>query len=292
MSGAFGPVEWVLFLAVGVTWGSSYLLVAIGLESLPPPVITFVRILMGATVLAFVPSARRATVERADWAQIALLGLLWMALPLTLFPFAQQTVDSSVAGMLTGAQPLMAAAVAAYLLRRRPGRRQALGLSVGFTGIAAISLSSAESGGGSTVAGIAMVGLAVACYAVAVNIAVPLQQRYGGLAVVLRALLVALVLVTPLALCSLPALSGTPVSVSSAVALSLLGVLCTGFAYVMFAVLAGRAGATRGASAVYLIPVVAVLLGATIGGDPVRPVAVAGTALVLVGAYLTSRSEA
>jgi drug/metabolite transporter (DMT)-like permease len=57
------------------------------------------------------------------------------------------------------------------------------------------------------------------------------------------------------------------------------------------AVLVGRAGATRGAVAIYFIPVVALILGVTVRGESVSLLALAGVPLVLVGAFLASRRE-
>jgi drug/metabolite transporter (DMT)-like permease len=71
-----------------------------------------------------------------------------------------------------------------------------------------------------------------------------------------------------------------------------LGVFGTGLAFIAMAVLVGRAGATRGAVAIYFIPVVALILGVTVRGESVEPVSLAGVALILVGAILTSRREA
>lgn len=272
-------------------WGSAYLLIAIGLESFSPALVTFLRILLGVAVLVAIPAARRGRIAREDWPRIGLLGLLWLALPLTLFPIAQQWIDSSVAGMLTGAQPLLTAALAAYLMRRRPSHAHVLGLLVGFAGVLTITVTSVNGSQATSPWGVFLVLVAVACYAVSANLAVPLQQRYGGLAVILRAMVVALVLVAPLGLWSLPGASLDADSVSSLVAVALLGALSTGAAYVAFTNLVGRTGATRGASAVYLIPVVAIVLGLTIGGDTVAAVALVGSGLVLVGALLMSRPD-
>jgi drug/metabolite transporter (DMT)-like permease len=63
-------------------------------------------------------------------------------------------------------------------------------------------------------------------------------------------------------------------------------------AFAFFTTLAGRVGAARGSVTVYFIPVVAIVLGVLLGGESVALIALAGTALVLVGAYLTSRKEA
>ncbi len=281
----------MLFVGVGLMWGSAYLLIAIGLESFDPAMVTFLRILLGVLVLGVVPAARRARIARDDWARIALLGLLWLAVPLTLFSFAQQWVDSSVAGMLTGAQPLLTAALAAFLMRRRPRGLQVAGLLVGFAGILAITITSVGGSQSTSPWGVVLVLVAIGCYAVSVNLAVPLQQRYGGLAVILRAMVIALVLVSPLGIWSLFHASYGPDVISSLAAVALLGAVSTGVAYVAFTTLVGRTGATRGASAVYLIPVVAIVLGTTIGHESVPPAALLGSGLVLVGAFLMSRAD-
>ena len=70
-----------------------------------------------------------------------------------------------------------------------------------------------------------------------------------------------------------------------------LGIVGTGLAFVTMATLVGRAGATRGAVAVYFIPVVALVLGVAFRGEEVALAAVVGVGLVVVGAVMTSRQE-
>ena len=139
--GDFGPTEWGLLAAAAGIWGSSFLFIAVGLDNFEPGLVTWLRILLGAFGLALAPASRRP-VDREDWPRIATIGVLWVAIPFTLFPLAQRTIDSSVAGMLNGAMPLMTAAVAALLLWKRPDRRQVGGLLIGFVGVVAISLPS------------------------------------------------------------------------------------------------------------------------------------------------------
>ena len=70
-----------------------------------------------------------------------------------------------------------------------------------------------------------------------------------------------------------------------------LGAAGTALAYVWFATLVGRVGSTRGSITIYLLPVVAIALGATLRDEPIYLASLLGTALVLTGAYLTSRRE-
>ena len=282
---AFGPQEWLLS-GIALIWGSSFLFIDIGLETFRPGVVALARLVLGVATLALFPAARRP-VDREDLSRVAFLGLIWAGLPLLLFPIAQQWIDSSVAGMLNGAVPLAGAAWAVLLLRRPLGRTQTLGLLVGFAGVVAISWPEVQ-GSRTTTLGAALVLLAVACYGLAVNLAVPLQQRYGALPVLLRAQLAALALLLPFGLWNLP---GSRLAWGPALAMLPLGILGTGLAFVLMTTLVGRVGGPRGAVATYFIPVVAIVLGVALLDERVAAAAVAGTALVVAGAWLTSRRE-
>lgn len=283
---AFGPLEWALLAATALIWGSSFVLIEIGLVAFRPGIIAMLRVLLGAAALALVKRAR-TSVDSRDWPRIALLGVVWMGLPLILFPLAQRWISSSVAGMINGAVPLMAAGWSVLFLRRLPGATQLAGLAAGFAGIAAISWPEVQ-GSRANALGVGLVVLAVLFYGLAVNIAVPLQQRYGALPVLLRAQLAALLVVVPFGLFSL---EGSRWAWPSALAMIPLGVLGTGLAFVLMTTLVGRVGASRGSVAIYFVPVVAILLGVGLLGERLAPSAVIGTGLVLLGAWITSRRE-
>lgn len=284
---AFGPTEWALLAGVALVWGASFLFIDIGLDAFAPSVVAFARLGLGAAALATFGRARRP-VDRVDLPRIALLGVVWMGAPLMLFPLAQQHVDSSVAGMINGAAPLSTAAVAAVWLRRLPGRWQLVGLVIGFLGVVAIGLPNVR-GADAAPFGVALVLLAVTLYGFAFNLAVPLQQRYGAMPVLLRAQLVAAVVVAPFAVAGVP---DSTWSWTSALAMLALGVVGTGLAFPAMTTLVGRVGGPRGSVAIYLVPVIAIVLGVVVRGERVAPIALVGTALVIVGAWLTSRREA
>jgi drug/metabolite transporter (DMT)-like permease len=272
--------------AIAAIWGSSFLLIEIGLRSFPPGVVTLARVALGTVTLALFARAR-LPVDREDWGRIALLGTVWMAVPLTLLPIAQQWIDSGVTGMINGSMPIFAAAWATYFLRRLPGWRQLLGIGVGFVGIVLVFIPELQASA-DTALGAFVALVAIVFYGLATNLAVPLQQKYGAAPVVLRAQLVALVLVLPLGLWQLPQATW---SAESALAMVPLGALGTGLAIVLMATLAGRVGAPRASIAIYFLPVVAVGLGVLVLGESVAPIALAGVALVLVGAWIASRRE-
>jgi drug/metabolite transporter (DMT)-like permease len=214
--------------------------------------------------------------------------LIWVAIPLTLFPIAQQWIDSAVAGMLNGAMPMFTAIVASLMLRQLPGRLQAVGLIVGFAGIIAIAMPSAETGATAAV-GVILVLLATICYGFATNIVVPLQQRYGTIPVMARVLWLAALLVTPYGIYGLTQSRFAWPSLAATMAVGILG---TGLAFILMGSLVGSVGSTRSSFITYLMPVIALILGVMFRDETIAPLAVVGSLLVIGGALLASRREA
>ena len=278
--------DWALLVAVAAMWGSSFLLIDIGVDHMAPELVALLRLAFGAATLAILPAARRRVPGEA-WPTIALLGVVWMAVPFVLFAIAQQSIDSSLAGMLNSAAPLFTALIAGVAARQLPSRRRGIGLVIGLAGVVAISWPSLG-GAEATAAGVGMVVVATMLYGVAFNLTGSLQQRFGALPVIWRAQLVAVALVAPFGLAGVP---GSTFAWSSVLAVAALGCLGTAVAFAAFTALVGRVGSTRASVAVYFLPVVAIALGAVFRDETIAAVSLFGTALVTLGAYLTTRAE-
>jgi drug/metabolite transporter (DMT)-like permease len=281
-----GAADWLLLIGPGVIWGASFLFIAEGLRSIGPNGVTFVRILVGFATLGFLPAARQP-VARSAWAGVVLLGVLWLAFPLSLFPFAEQRVSSALTGMLNGANPLFTAIVAAVLARRAPSRGVVAGLAVGLTGAVLVAWPTIHEGR-SSVDGVLLILAALVSYGFALNLVRPLQQRHGALPVIWRAQAVALLLTAPLGLPDLLAARWTP---GPLLALLALGALGTGMAYVLMAVAAGRLGSTRASATTFLVPPVALVLGVLVRGERVALLSVVGCAVCVGGAWLMRRAQ-
>lgn len=277
--------DWVRWAAPGLVWGTSFYFIAEGLDAFPAAVITPMRVLFGFLTLSLVPAARRTSIERGDRWRIVLLGVIWMAIPLSLFPFAEQHVSSSVTGMLNGATPIFVTTVAAFMARTLPHIVRIAGLLIGLAGIVLIALPSSGEGD-SSMAGIGMIFVALVFYGFALNVAVPLQQKYGGLPVLWRSQAVALALTAPLGLANV---GDIHFAWHSLFALVALGVFGTALAYLLMVNNVGRLGSSRASASVYLIPVVALLLGALVRDESVAVLSVIGCAVALVGAWLAGR---
>jgi drug/metabolite transporter (DMT)-like permease len=282
-----GTSDWLLLIVPGTIWGASFLFMAEGLEAIGPAGLTFVRILVGFATLSLFPSARRP-VARSDRGGIALLGVLWLAFPLSMFPIAEQHVSSAVTGMLNGATPIFTAVVAAVFFERRaPSRGIVAGLAAGVMGTVLLALPTINEGV-SSLDGVLLILAALISYGFALNVARPLQQRNGALPLLWRALGVALVLTAPLGVPDLLSAHWTP---GPFLAMLALGSLGTGIAFVVLAVAAGRLGATRASATAFLIPAIALVLGVVVRGENVAPVSVIGSAVCVAGAWLIRRAH-
>ncbi len=218
---------------------------------------------------------------------MAWLGLLWFAIPLSMFPFAEQRVSSALTGMLNGANPLFAVIVAAVIARRAPSRGVMVSLAIGMAGTVLIALPALDEGR-SSAAGIAMILAALICYGISLSIARSLQMKYGAIPVIWRAQAVALILTAPLGLPDLLHANWTPGPLLSLLA---LGVFGTAIANVVMAESAGRFGAARASGTTFLIPVVALALGVLVRNERVALVSVIGCLVCLTGAWLMKRAS-
>src|SRR5262245_47865342 len=279
-------MDWILLIVPGTIWGASFLFIAEGLEAMGPNGVTFTRILVGFLTLSLFSGSRRS-ISRSDWTGTALVGVLWMAFPLSMFPYAERHVSSALTGMLNGAVPLFIAIVAAGMARRWPSRDIALGLGVGLLGAVLMGLPTLSQGR-STVMGVLLILAALVSYGFALNIARPVQQRAGALPVIWRAQAVALVLTAPL---GLPELLRAHWSRGPLFSLLALGALGTGVAYVLTVMAAGRVGATKASATAFLIPPVSLVLGVLIRHEHVATLSVAGGVVCLAGAWLMRRAQ-
>lgn len=281
--GAFTPSDWLVFATVSGIWGASFLFIAIGLDSLEPGVITLMRVGLGAATLALMPGKVR--IERADRPRLVAVSVLWVAIPFTLFPLAEQRINSAVTGLLNGATPMFAALFAATLFGRRTSGPQLLGVLVGFAGIVLISLPSL--GEGSTEAlGVVLVLGATVCYGLATNLVAPLQGKYGSQAVMGKMLALATIWTLPFGIAGL---DGSRLELGPVAAIAVLGIVGTGLAFLLMGGLVGRVGPTRATFITYCMPPVSLALGVVFQGDHVAALALVGVVLAVSGAVLAGR---
>ena len=283
----FGPAEWGMTAGVALTWGASFLFIAIAIDHVATGVVPVARLGFGALALSCFPAARRMVAREDIW-RVALLGLVAMTIPFYLYPLAEQTVSSSVTGMINGSIPVTTVLAAAVLTRTMPSRRRIVAVLIGFGGIALISFGSVGDGKGASVHGVLFLLAATCCYAFTSILSREMQVKYGTLTVLLWQELFALAFSLPL---GIPAFADSDFAWSALLALFVLGAMGTGLAYVLYGMLMVRAGAVRGVIGVFFTPIVATVLGLVFRDEKVTVLAVIGMCVVICGAWLTSRPD-
>lgn len=272
---------------VALTWGASFLFIAIAIDHVATGVVPVARLAFGALALSCFPAARRR-MPREDLWRVALLGFVAMTVPFYLYPLAEKSVSSSVTGMINGSIPVTTVLAAAVLTRTVPSRKRVGAVLIGFVGIALISFGSVGDGKGASVHGVLFLLFATCCYAFTSILSREMQLKHGTLAVLLWQELFALLFSLPL---GLPAFADSEFAWSALLALLVLGALGTGLAYVLYGMLMVRAGAVRGVIGVFFTPVVATFLGVIFRDEKVTVLAVVGMLVVICGAWLTSRPD-
>jgi drug/metabolite transporter (DMT)-like permease len=216
------------------------------------------------------------------------LGFFSVALPFGLITWAETSVDSSLAAVLTAAVPLFVIPFAALLL---PSERITVnglaGIAVGLVGVAiVVGFDPSELAGGELAAELALIG-AAASYAIG---GVYARRNVHGLRPMIPALFqvaFALVMMSiPALLLERPWEGG--MSAEALFAVIWLGLLGSGAAYLIFFRLLSHWGATRTSLVAYLLPIWGILLGALVLAEPIDPRLVIGTVLVIAGIALVN----
>jgi len=284
-------LDWGLFLALGLMWGTSYLFIKIGVETLPTFTLVAVRLGIGLVFLAAVVAIARERLPRDPkiYGHLLVMSVVNVALPFALITSAEQSVDSSIAAILNGGVPLFTIVIAALFLHDEPITvNRIFGLLIGYAGVILLVGRGFGSGGGEgAISGeLALLG-STASYGLG---AVYARRNVRGLRPMIPALfqvLFAFVITGVIAL-----LIERPFDVvwtgRSIFAVLWLGLLGSGLAYLCFFRLLQSWGATRTTMVAYLLPIVGIVAGALVLNEVVDAGVLIGTALVIGGVALVN----
>ncbi|GAB4100891.1 DMT family transporter [Sinomonas halotolerans] len=273
---------WVLFIAMGLIWGTPYLLIREAVHEVSPAVVVFARTAIGAVVL--LPFAWRGMRKLWEhrWPVLA-FALIEMVGPWFLLSDAERHITSSLAGLLIAFAPVLALLTARVSgLERRIGGLRILGLVLAVAGVTALGGDGMRASGPWPVAEMVLVAVG---YAVAPQIAAVKLREVPALPLTAVCLSIAAVVSAPFAAATWPA---DPPSFTATGSLVLLGLLCTAFAFLLFFRLIAEAGPARATAIAYVNPVVALALGVALHGDPLTPLLGIGAVLVLAGVVLAT----
>jgi len=281
--------DWLVFLALGFMWGSSYLFIKIGVEDFGTFTLVALRLTIGAALLWTVTrlARKRLPSDARVYGHLLVMALVNITIPFLLITWAEQSVESALAAVLTSLVPLFVAILAPLFIHDEPLRvNGVVGLVVGFIGVFVLTSRELTGTGSNILSDVALVGSSISYAAGAVYsrrnvrgldpmIPATFQVTFAAL----MTAVVALVLEHPW-----DARPG-PEGVFAIVWLGLLG---SGLAYLGFFRLLGRWGATRTALVAYVLPVVGIVLGFLVLQEPIDGRMILGTALIIGGVALVN----
>jgi drug/metabolite transporter (DMT)-like permease len=281
----------LLIATLALVWGSNFLWIKVALDAFSPIQLTAARMALGALVLMVVIAVRRETLPRGVvvWTHLVVAALVANVIPYLLFAVGETRVDSGIAGALNATTPLWTL-IFAFAIRRSTRLRilQVVGLVLGFAG--SVLIFTPWNAGSVDTLGALYCLLAALSYGISyLYMSRYLTLRNLGPTVLSTSQLIAASVLT-IAILPLDS-AGTPTfSVSSWLALAILGVIGTGLAYVINYALIRTEGAVGASVVTYLVPVASVVLGLLILSESVPRLSLLGVATILVGVYLSRRS--
>lgn len=277
----------LLFVGLGIAWGIPYLFIKIAVGEIEPAMVVLGRSALGAVILLPIALARGQVLPVLKrWAPLLAYTVAEIIVPWWFLSSAEQRLQSSTAGLLLAAVPLVGVAVA--VLFGRPERLALLnwlGIVLGMAGVAALVGFDVA---GSDLVGVAEMAAVVVGYAIGPAILARWMSDLPGIGVVALSLSITAVVYVPIAgtTHAFPSVWPSPRVV---VAVVVLGVICSAAAFLMMFALVAAIGPVRMTTITYVNPAVAIVAGALVLGEQVTPWTVIGFVLVLGGSYLVTR---
>jgi drug/metabolite transporter (DMT)-like permease len=281
--------DWLLLLALGFMWGTSYVFIKLGVQTLPTFTLIAARLGIGLALLITVVAIAGEKLPREPriYGHLVVMAVVNIVLPFALITTAERSVDSALAAVLNGAVPLFVIVLAALFLHDEPlTMNRLVGLGIGYLGVIVL-VSRSLGASGSTLTGELALILSTVSYGAG---AVYARRNMRGIPPMIPALFqvgFAFVIVSVIAL-----FTEQPWKVmwssDAIIAVVWLGILGSGFAYLANFRLLARIGATRTSLVAYLLPIVGIVSGALMFGEVVDVRIVIGTILIIAGVALVN----
>jgi len=282
----------LLMVAVMCLWGSTFVVTKATFDEIPPLTLAFLRVSIGALVLApFALHRWRQSSQPLPWGAILQLGFIGVAFYYLTFNLGMSRTSASQGALVQSCIPAMTALVAVVFLRERASRLRLIGIALSIAGVLVIFSGAASDPSGASVFGNAMVFLSVIAWGFYTSIAKRVLEHDS---VVVTACIVGCgaVLLLPAAAFELSSAPFPSLSAQGWFGVLYLGTLASGIAFLVYNYAlrymeAGQAGVFAN-----LIPVVGVLSGIVVLHEPLSWRSIAGGVVVMAGVWITGSERA
>lgn len=270
---------------LGAIWGASFLFMRVAAKDFGAVPLVEMRLGLGALILAPFLWRARASFPLKLWPKIALIGLINSAVPFVLFAWAAQRAPAGVGAITNSMAVLFTALVGFMFFGEKIGTKRAIALVAGFVGV--VVLASGKTSGASVGAAVAAGCTAAFLYGVGANL---VRRHLTGLppaAVAASTLGSSALVMLPFAIAQWP---DHAIPARSWLSASMLGVMCTGLAFVMYYRLIQRVGASRAVTVTYLVPLFGVAWAWWLLDEPLTLTMLIAGALILGSVAMSQRA--
>ncbi len=282
-------VAWIIFIGLAFTWGSSFILMKMGLQSFSGSQIGMIRIALAFWFTAIIGLRHFKKLNRKNAFPLAMVGLLGNGIPYTLFPLAIKHLDSSLVGILNSLVPLFTLLSGVIWFGIRIRWMSIVGIILGLLGAAGLLIPDISGNPGNLVYGIYPI-IATVCYALSINTINSRLKDLGSFPITLLSLMFVGLPATVYVFTTdfVEIMQNDPVAWKNLGYIALLGIFGTSLAVILFNYLIKRSGSLFAASVTYFIPVIALFWG-VVDGEDVGWLHFLGMLAILGGVYLVNR---
>jgi drug/metabolite transporter (DMT)-like permease len=278
-----------MLLVLGAIWGASYMFIKIGLRDLTPEAIAFIRVALAALILvpmAWAQGALGSLRGLARW--LFVIGGVQVAVPFVLIGLGEEEISSGLAGILVATTPMFTALLAIWVdHEERSHGLRLVGVAGGFAGVALL-LGFDLGGSRAELLGGLLVVLAGLGYAIGALTAKHKLADVPPIAMSAGVMATSTIALVPAAIAGAP---GEAPGIGPLAAVFTLGVLGTGFAFIILYSLISSVGPARTWLVTYIAPLFAVVYGAALLDERITLATIGGMALILGGSWLAAEGR-
>ena len=273
-------------LILSALWGSSFLFLRIASPEFGPVFLIEIRVASGLVVLFPICFLMGKLGELiSHWKMIFIVGLSNMAIPFCFFAYSALNMGAGVLSLMNATVPFFTAIIAFVFFRQGMNRLALVGLLVGFFGVVVLVFDPSESSEVTSQLAILSALFACVLYGAALNLVAHKLRGVSGISITTGGLLFSAIVLLPLAIIQRPEIMPQGQVWLSVLA---LGIICTGFGFLLFYRLISRIGSQRAIMTTYLIPLFSILWGSLFLEESITLFMIFGGMLVLMGVGMTT----
>ena len=278
------PADIIRLLLLALCWSSAFIFMRVAVPYLGPITLALTRTLVGGAFLAlWLHHSGQALAWRAHWRFYSVIGLTTSALPFCLHAYAAQFLPASFSVLINATSPFFAALFVWLLVGERLGARALAGMAIGVAGVAFLTRSERLVPSSVELLAVASALGACASYGLAGALVRRARNSASPYAIATGSQLTATLMLLTVQPLSLPVAMPTPVAALCALLIGLIG---SGFSYVLYFRLVSDIGPTRALTVTFIMPVFGLLGGAVFLGEIIDAHMIVGAVMIIIGTAL------